>query len=63
MEQYHDCMPVILGEQDLNGWLDGSLGIDALKCAPESALREWPVSQRVNRAGEGDDDPTIIIAV
>jgi putative SOS response-associated peptidase YedK len=61
MEKYHDRMPVILDEQDVNGWLDGSLGIDALKSVPESALREWLVSQRVNRAGEGDDDPTIIV--
>ena len=58
METYHDRMPEILDEQDFNGWLDGSLGIDALKSVPESALREWLVSQRVNRAG--DDNPTII---
>jgi hypothetical protein len=33
-----------------------------LKPARESALREWMVSKRMNRTGEGDDDPTIIIA-
>jgi hypothetical protein len=33
---------------------------DALRPAAESALREWPVSRRVNRAGVGEDDPTII---
>jgi diguanylate cyclase (GGDEF)-like protein len=37
-----------------------SLGADALRPAAESALREWPVSRRVNRTGVGDDDPTIV---
>ena len=60
METYHDRMPVILDEKDFDGWLDGSLGADALKCASESALREWLVSKRINRAGEGDDDPTVL---
>ena len=60
METYHDRMPVILDEKDFDGWLDGSLGADALKCASESALREWLVSKRINRTGEGDDDPTVL---
>jgi hypothetical protein len=33
-------MPVILDENDFDGWLDGSLCLDALTCAPVSALRE-----------------------
>ena len=44
MAAHHDRMPVLLRP----------------KPASESALREWPVSRRVNRSGEGDDDPTII---
>jgi putative SOS response-associated peptidase YedK len=60
MEPYHDRMPVLLEEKDFDGWLDGSLGPEMLKPAPESALREWMVSKRINRTGEGDDDPTII---
>jgi len=31
-----------------------------LQLAAESALREWTVSTRVNKTGEGDDDPTTI---
>jgi hypothetical protein len=31
-----------------------------LKPASESALCEWTVSPRLNCAGVGDDDPTII---
>jgi putative SOS response-associated peptidase YedK len=53
-------MPVLLRAEDFEVWLNGSLGADALRPATESALREWPVSRRVNRTGVGDDDPTII---
>ena len=60
MKTYHDRMPVILDAKDFDGWLDGSLGPEALKCASETALREWLVSKRINRTGAGDDDPTII---
>jgi len=60
MAPYHDRMPVLLGEDDIAGWLDGSLGGEALRPAAESTLREWIVSARVNKTGEGDDDPTIV---
>ena len=60
MTPYHDRMPVLLRAEDFDAWLNGTLGADALKPAAESALREWPVSKRVNRTGVGDDDPTII---
>ena len=60
MMPYHDRMPVLLGPEDFDGWLDGSFGPDALKPAAEEALREWIVSSRVNRTGHGDDDPTIV---
>ena len=59
MAPYHDRMPVLLGESDIADWLDGSLGGAALRPAAESTLREWIVSTRVNKTGEGDDDPTI----
>jgi putative SOS response-associated peptidase YedK len=60
MTPYHDRMPVLLRAEDFDAWLNGSLGADALRPAAESALREWPVSRRVNRAGVGEDDPTIV---
>jgi putative SOS response-associated peptidase YedK len=60
MKPYHDRMPALLGAKDFAAWLDRSLGPEALKPAAESALREWPVSPRLNRTGVGDDDPTII---
>ncbi len=60
MKPYHDRMPVLLGAGQVDGWLSGELGEDALQPAPESALRECLVSKRVNRTGHGDDDPSII---
>ena len=59
METYQDRMPVML-DQDFDGWLDGSLSLDALTGASVVALREWPVSKRLNRTGVGDDDPTLV---
>jgi putative SOS response-associated peptidase YedK len=57
---YHDRMPAPLRGPDFDAWLDGSLGANALRPATESALRKWPAARRVNGAGVGDDDPTII---
>jgi putative SOS response-associated peptidase YedK len=63
MTPYHDRMPVLLESQDFDAWLSGALGADALKPASKSALQEWPVSRRLNKAGEGDDDMAIISPV
>jgi putative SOS response-associated peptidase YedK len=60
MATYHDRMPVILDEDDFTGWLDGTLNLDVLKAVPESALCEWLVSKRANRAGESDEDPALV---
>ncbi len=60
MTAYHDRMPVLLGVEDFDGWLNGTLGPEALKPAAEEALQEWIVSSRVNRTGHGDDYPTIV---
>ncbi|MBS0640544.1 MAG: SOS response-associated peptidase family protein, partial [Proteobacteria bacterium] len=60
MRPYHDRMPVLLEPPDFDAWLDGSLGLDALKPASREKLRVHPVSPRLNRAGAGDDDPTVI---
>ncbi len=62
MTPYHDRMPVLLRPEDFDGWLNGTLGAGALLPASEGALREWIVSKRLNRTGEGDDDPTVVQA-
>jgi putative SOS response-associated peptidase YedK len=51
----HDRMPVIFDPRDVDRWLAGEIGADALKPAPDDALRIWPVSRRVNRTGDADD--------
>lgn len=53
-------MPVLLREADFGTWLSGEAGPEVLQPAAESALREWIVDKRVDRTGEGEDDPTII---
>jgi hypothetical protein len=53
-------MPAILEERDFDAWLKGDVGKRMLNPAPIDALREWKVSTRVNRSGQGDDDPTLI---
>jgi putative SOS response-associated peptidase YedK len=63
MAKYHNRMPAILEEKDFDGWLRGEVGKEALKPAPTDVLKEWIVSSRVNKTGQGDDDPTIIDSV
>jgi putative SOS response-associated peptidase YedK len=60
MTQYHDRMPILLEAKDFDRWLDGSMKKHELWPAAEAALRQWRVSQRVNKSGKCDDDPSII---
>lgn len=60
MNVYHDRMPVLLRPEDFDRWLNGEMGADELGPAAEEALREWRVSARVNRSGEGGDDPSLL---
>lgn len=61
MTQYHDRMPILLEPKDFDRWLDGSMKKGELRPAAEEALRQWRVSQRVNKSGEGDEDPRSLI--
>lgn len=56
----HDRMPSLLAESDQARWLTGAGGTELLRPAPDNALRFWPVSRRVNRSGQHDDDPSLI---
>jgi putative SOS response-associated peptidase YedK len=60
MTPYHDRMPVLLRQQAIDRWLSGEMTKDELHPASESALREWPIDRRINRSGDGDDDPMTI---
>ncbi len=55
MAPYHDRMPVLIGEGEVEAWLRGEAGAEVLRPAAEALLQEWPVSQRVSRAGAADD--------
>jgi len=57
----HDRMPLILDEVSLAPWLDSELTErEAIRSSvhhlPSEALTAWPVSKRVNRAGEEGSD-------
>ena len=56
----HDRMPVILDKADFAAWLGGTGGTELLRSAADDRLRMWPVSRRVNKTVNGDDDPTLI---
>jgi putative SOS response-associated peptidase YedK len=56
----HDRMPVLLGRSKNEAWLTGKAGVELLRPAPNELLRMWPVSRRVNKSGQGDDDPSLI---
>jgi putative SOS response-associated peptidase YedK len=57
---YYDRMPILMQPHQFDRWLSGEMGSDELQPAAEGALREWPVTMRLNRTGYGDDDPTVI---
>ena len=55
----HDRMPVLI-DKTVEPWLSGTAGAELLRPAAEDRLRMWPGSRRVNKTGNGDDDPTLI---
>ena len=56
----HDRMPVVLDKADISPLLNGEAGTELLRPAAQDRLRMWPVSRRVNKTGNGDDDPTLL---
>ena len=57
----HDRMPVILGKDDYDLWLDpGMQNVEAiselLKPCDARLMRSFPVSARVNHAGNDDEE-------
>jgi putative SOS response-associated peptidase YedK len=57
---YHDRRPVLFEAKVFDRRPDGSHSREALKPAAKTALREWKTLPRFNKAGVGDDEPTII---
>ncbi len=60
MLPYHDRMPVLLQQAEIDRWLSAQMRADELHPVSETALREWPIDRRVNKADVGDDDPLLI---
>ncbi|SFI43557.1 Putative SOS response-associated peptidase YedK [Bosea sp. OK403] len=57
--RYHDRMLSFLQPEDFDAWLSGSAGKDLLRKTPPK-LQEWVVDKRVNKTGQGDDEPATI---
>lgn len=60
MTPYHDRMPAVLAQAEIDRWLMGEMQASELHPAPEARFREHRVSTRMNRTGVGDDDPSTI---
>ena len=60
MLPYHDRMPVLLQQAEIDRWLSGKMQANELHPISETGLREWPIDRRINRSGEGDDDPMVL---
>ena len=59
----HDRMPVILGREALEAWLDPALAdlaplLPLLRPAPPTSLEAWPVSRAVN--SPRNDGPELV---
>lgn len=55
----HDRMPVFLGDEQFEPWLDGTAGTELLVPAANDLLQAWPVSTRVNKV-DPVEDPSLI---
>ncbi len=53
MASIHNRMPVILGRDQIDGWLSDG-GMDFLKPCPPEMLHTHPVSDRVNKVANND---------
>ena len=60
MSEIHDRMPVFLGQETLDRWLDVKAGTEVLLPASAAHLTAWPVSRRVNSSKADKNDRTLI---
>ena len=56
-------MPVVLPWYEIDAWMTGETPESLLRPVSDDTLRQWAVSDRVNKANEGDDDPGLILPV
>jgi putative SOS response-associated peptidase YedK len=62
MTPYHDRMPAVLQQAEIDRWLRGEMSAEELHPAPEARFRERKVSKRMNNTRVDDDDPTVLEA-
>lgn len=55
MGRIHTRMPTFVDIEDVDSWLSGAAGLEALKPASEELLTARAVSKRVNKVGNSDD--------
>ncbi len=60
MVPYRGRMPALLRQEAVDRSLSGDMTQDELRSASELALREYPIDQRINPSGGGDDHPTVL---
>ena len=63
VQDYHDRMPVLWQQEQIDGWLSGKIGKEALRPARKELLQAWPVSRRVNSSRADSNDHTLISEV
>ena len=61
VSEIHDRMPLILAPVDCMRWLsDEPDPHDLMRPCPAEPMRMWPISTRVNKPENDDDDPSIL---
>jgi putative SOS response-associated peptidase YedK len=58
VRELHDRMPVVIGPDERDRWLNGPDPQELLKSYPSDRMMMWPVSMRVNTPK--NDDPTLL---
>lgn len=58
VRELHDRMPVVIGPDDRDLWLNGSDPQELLKSYPSELMTMWPVSTRLN--SPKNDDPSLL---
>ena len=58
VRELHDRMPVVIGADDRDRWLNGDDPQELLRPYPAELMTMWPVSMRVN--SPRNDDPSLL---
>ena len=59
MTPYHDRMPAMMVQAEIDRWLRGEMTAEELHAAPDAKFKERRVSTRINKSGVLDDHPSV----